>query len=75
VVKDYRVHNSNASFTSSTGRSLCPCWEPGRILNNVIDGYINVEQTKSDYGVVIDTATMTVNEPETAKLRQVTITV
>jgi N-methylhydantoinase B len=26
VVKDYRVNNSNASFTSSMGRSLYPCW-------------------------------------------------
>jgi hypothetical protein len=26
VVKDYRISNSNASFTSSMGRSLYPCW-------------------------------------------------
>jgi N-methylhydantoinase B len=26
VVKDYRINNSNASFTSSMGRSLYPCW-------------------------------------------------
>jgi N-methylhydantoinase B len=25
-VKDYRINNSNASFTSSMGRSLYPCW-------------------------------------------------
>jgi N-methylhydantoinase B len=125
VVKDYRVHNSNASFTSSMGRSLYPCWginggtrgtpnyfiiekanqpprklrkvaaeslqmndlirlktgggggfgtplerDPEKVLNDVIDGYMNVEQAKSGYGVAIDTATMTVNEEETARLRQ-----
>ena len=26
IVKDYRINNSNASFTSSMGRSLYPCW-------------------------------------------------
>jgi N-methylhydantoinase B len=26
VVKDYRINNSHASFTSSMGRSLYPCW-------------------------------------------------
>jgi N-methylhydantoinase B len=26
IIKDYRVNNSRASFTSSMGRSLYPCW-------------------------------------------------
>ena len=26
ILKDYRINNSNASFTSSMGRSLYPCW-------------------------------------------------
>jgi N-methylhydantoinase B len=26
IVKDYRINNSSASFTSSMGRSLYPCW-------------------------------------------------
>jgi N-methylhydantoinase B len=26
IVKDYRINNSNASFTASFGRSLYPCW-------------------------------------------------
>jgi N-methylhydantoinase B len=26
VIKDYRINNSSASFTSSMGRSLYPCW-------------------------------------------------
>ena len=26
IIKDYRINNSNASFTSSMGRSLYPCW-------------------------------------------------
>jgi N-methylhydantoinase B len=45
--------------------------EPEKVLNDVIDGYIDVEHAKNDYGVVIDTATMKVSEQETAKLRQV----
>src|SRR3989449_11515224 len=26
LVKDYRINNSNATFTASFGRSLFPCW-------------------------------------------------
>jgi len=109
LVKDYRVRNSNATFTASFGRSLYPCWgmnegskgtpnyfivyrngkEPmkvrkiaavpladgdlirlktgggggygdplkrdvARVLSDVMNGYITVEQAKQDYGVVID---------------------
>jgi N-methylhydantoinase B len=109
IIKDYRINNSNASFTSSMGRSLYPCWgtqggtkgtpnyfilfengreprrlrkvaaepmkkgdmvrlktgggggygdpmqrDPERVLADVIDGYITVEQAKSEYGVTVD---------------------
>jgi len=128
VVKDYRINNSNASFTSSMGRSLYPCWgingggngtpnyfviekgsqsprrlrkvaaeamqkkdlvslrtgggggfgnpmerEPQRVLNDVTDGYITIEQAKDDYGVVIDARAMKVDEQETANLRQAAV--
>jgi len=128
VVKDYRINNSNASFTSSMGRSLYPCWgingggngtsnyfviekgnqaprrlrkvaaesmqmndlirlktgggggfgnpmerEPERVLKDVIDGYITTEQAKNDYGVIVDTRAMKVDEQETANLRQAAV--
>jgi N-methylhydantoinase B len=124
VIKDYRVNNSNASFTSSMGRSLYPCWgmnggskgtpnyfvieqkgspprklrkvaaqslgkgdlirlktgggggfgdpldrEPVNVLGDVANEYITVEQARSDYGVVVDKATMKVDQRETARLR------
>ena len=43
--------------------------EPERVLNDVIDGYINVEQAKSDYGVAIDGARMEVDAQATTQLR------
>ena len=125
VVKDYRINNSNASFTSSMGRSLYPCWgingggkgtpnyfiiekgsqsprrlrkvaaesmqkndlislrtgggggfgnpmerEPRRVLSDVVDGYISVEQARRDYGVAIDAARMEVDAEATAQLRR-----
>ncbi len=109
LTKDYRINNSNATFTASFGRSLYPCWgmdggskgtpnyfmiykkgqepkklrkiaaeplgmgdlirlktgggggygdslkrAPGRVLDDVGDGYITVDQAKKDFGVVID---------------------
>jgi N-methylhydantoinase B len=124
VIKDYRISNSNASFTSSMGRSLYPCWgmdggtqgtpnyfvieqkgkeprrlrkvaaqslvkgdlirlktgggggfgdplerDPEKVLNDVIDQYITVEQARGDYGVVVNQATMKVDQKETSRLR------
>jgi len=125
VVKDYRIANSNASFTSSMGRSLYPCWgmdggtqgtpnyfiiekanqpprrlrkvaaeemqmhdlirlktgggggfghpldrDPGKVLNDVIAGYITVDQAKDDYGVIIDAASGRIDTGATQKLRE-----
>ena len=125
IVKDYRIDNSNASFTSSMGRSLYPCWgiegggkgtpnyfviekgnqaprrlrkvaaesmrdhdlislktgggggygdpmerDPGRVLDDVADGYITVEQARNDYGVVIDQARMAVDPEATRQARK-----
>lgn len=124
IVKDYRVNNSNASFTSSMGRSIYPCWgmnggskgtpnyfvieqkgkpsrklrkvaaqslsngdlvrlktgggggfgdpldrDPDKVLEDVVNEYITIEQARSDYGVVVDKTTMKVNQGETTKLR------
>jgi N-methylhydantoinase B len=124
ILKDYRISNSNASFTSSMGRSLYPCWgmnggskgtpnyfviekanqvprrlrkvaaeslqahdliqlktgggggfgdpmdrDPDRVLNDVIDGYVTLEQARNDYGVVIDETQMKVDRVLTKSLR------
>ncbi len=108
LIKDYRINNSNATFTASFGRSLFPCWgmnggnkgtpnyfivnrgereplkvrkiaaaslgkgdmirlktgggggygdplnrEAERVLSDVRNEYITVEQARDDYGVVI----------------------
>ncbi len=39
------------------------------VLNDVIKGYVSVEGAKRDYGVVIDSSTLTVLEDETKELR------
>jgi len=124
IVKDYRVSNSNASFTASFGRSLYPCWgmnggskgtpnyfiifkqgqeprrtrkvaaealvqgdmvrlktgggggfgdplerDPEKVLSDVIDGYLTVDQAHADYGVAIDPKTLSILKAETEKLR------
>ncbi len=123
LIKDYRINNSNATFTASFGRSLYPCWgmnggsngtpnyfivyregkeplrtrkvaalqlgkgdlirlktgggggygnpldrDPKRVLEDVIDGYITVEQAERDYGVVI-TPDMKIDETKTKLFR------
>lgn len=124
LIKDYRINNSNATFTASFGRSIYPCWgmnggssgtpnyfivyrsgkeplrtrkvaalqlskgdlirlktgggggygdplnrDPARVLSDVIDGYITLEQAKNDYGVVIKND-MTVDVEATKELRE-----
>ena len=39
------------------------------VLDDVLDEYISVQAARAQYGVVVDPATMTVNEAETAALR------
>lgn len=43
----------------------------GKVLDDVLDEYISVDAARRDYGVVIDTATMMVDEAETARLRSI----
>ena len=40
-----------------------------RVLRDVRDGYVTEAVAREVYGVAIDTATWTVDEPETARLR------
>lgn len=44
--------------------------DPQRVLNDVKQGYVSLERAKSDYGVIIDPDTMTVNEDATQKHRE-----
>jgi N-methylhydantoinase B len=39
------------------------------VLADVVDGYVSLEQARTAYGVAIDPATLTVDEPATAQLR------
>lgn len=43
--------------------------DPQKVLWDVINDYVSVESARRDYGVVIDPATMTIDEAATAALR------
>jgi N-methylhydantoinase B len=43
--------------------------DPEAVLADVVDDYVSVEGARADYAVVVDTATMTVDESATAALR------
>lgn len=43
--------------------------DPAAVLKDVIRDYVSIEKAHRDYGVVIDSETLQVNEEETAKLR------
>ena len=43
--------------------------DPARVLRDVRNEYVSAESARDDYGVVIDTATWTVDEAATAELR------
>ena len=43
--------------------------DPARVLDDVLDGYVSLEQARTGYGVVIDPATMAVNTRATEVLR------
>jgi N-methylhydantoinase B len=46
IIKDYRINNSNASFTSSMGRSLYPCWGTKGGSNGTSNYFILYELNK-----------------------------
>jgi N-methylhydantoinase B len=124
LIKDYRIDNSNATFTASFGRSLYPCWgmngggsgtpnyfiiykngmepkrtrkvaaerlgkgdlirlktgagggygnplqrDPQRVISDVVDGYLTVDQAMKDYGVVVDPKSMTLDVAATERSR------
>lgn len=42
----------------------------GRVLNDVLQGYVTFEGARRDYGVAIDPVTMTIDESQTTLLRE-----
>jgi N-methylhydantoinase B len=44
--------------------------EPERVQKDVLNGYVTPERAREDYGVVIDPASMSVDEEATRKLRE-----
>ncbi len=44
--------------------------EPGRVLEDVLNGYVSVESAAADYGVAIDPARWAVDEAATTRLRE-----
>jgi N-methylhydantoinase B/oxoprolinase/acetone carboxylase alpha subunit len=40
-----------------------------RVLEDVLDGYVSLDRARSDYGVAIDSGTLTIDEAETTRLR------
>jgi N-methylhydantoinase B len=45
--------------------------DPARVLADVLDGYVSVDHARTQYGVVIDPRTMTVDPEATRRLRAV----
>jgi N-methylhydantoinase B len=44
--------------------------EPAKVLTDVVEAFVSLQSARDDYGVVIDPASMSVDEPETASLRR-----
>ncbi len=44
--------------------------DAGKVLDDVLDGYVSIAGAERDYGVVIDAATLTVDQAGTAGLRK-----
>ena len=44
--------------------------DPARVLEDVREGYVSLEQAREAYGVVIDAATMTVDAAATERARR-----
>jgi N-methylhydantoinase B len=44
--------------------------EPERVESDVREGYVSLEKARSDYGVMINPKTLTLDEESTRKLRE-----
>jgi N-methylhydantoinase B len=43
--------------------------EPGRVRQDVLDGYVSVDEARTQYAVALDPVTLEVDPVETARLR------
>ena len=72
LLESVPFHDGETFMFESTGGG---CWgnaierSVATVLDDVLDEYISPDAARRHYGVVIDTANMTVNEGATAKLR------
>ena len=59
------------SFQQPGAGGYGPPWErdPRAVLEDVVEGYVSLEGARQDYGVVVDPASMTVDEAATAAAR------
>jgi N-methylhydantoinase B len=64
--------NDVVTMFTSAGGGYGPPYErePGRVLNDVIDGHLTIAAARAHYGVVIDPERLVVLEDETATLRR-----
>ncbi|HKW92713.1 MAG TPA: hydantoinase B/oxoprolinase family protein [Methylomirabilota bacterium] len=60
------------SFQQSGAGGYGPPFErdPARVLEDVREGYVSIEHARSEYGVVIDPASLTVDEAATRRARR-----
>ena len=58
-------------MTSAGGGGWGKPWEraPGRVLSDVLEGYVSASQAESEYGVVLDASGRAVNERATTEMR------
>jgi N-methylhydantoinase B len=68
---DTFAYGDVVSFQQSGAGGYGPPWErdPRAVLQDVIEDYVSIEGARRDYGVVIDPATLTVDEAATRAAR------
>ncbi|HEX2483126.1 MAG TPA: hydantoin utilization protein B, partial [Methylomirabilota bacterium] len=64
-------HGDVVSFQQSGAGGYGPPWErdPLAVLRDVVEDYVSLDGARQDYGVVVDSATMTVDEAATKAVR------
>ena len=68
---DTFAYGDVVSFQQPGAGGYGPPWErdPRAVLRDVLEDYVSIEGARRDYGVVIDPATLTVDEPATQAAR------
>src|SRR5262249_17184873 len=69
---DRFAYGDVVSFQQAGAGGYGPPWErdPGAVLRDVIEDYVSIDGARRDYGVVIDPATLTVDESGTRSARE-----